>query len=151
MLGDLVTLEYSITWLSCAFVSRIEKRWLACRVLFKVVYLLVCRMLRLIVLIRSDLAKDAELWCCGMRTRCGSRPTGYGTSRRPGLVAVLARLFPRRRWAEVSPMTPATLLAWHRKPAAGKYDMSKRRKPGRLPTSQGIARLVVPLARENPL
>ena len=48
-------------------------------------------------------------------------------------------------------MTPATLLAWHRKLAGSKYDTSKRRKPGRPPTIPGIARLVVRLARENPL
>ena len=48
-------------------------------------------------------------------------------------------------------MTPATLLAWHRRLAAKKYDTSKRRKPGRPPTSPGIACLVVRLARENPL
>ena len=48
-------------------------------------------------------------------------------------------------------MTPETLLAWHRRLAAGKYDTSKRRRPGRPPTSPGIARLVVRLARENPL
>ena len=46
---------------------------------------------------------------------------------------------------------PATLLAWHRKLADGKYDTSKRRTPGRPPTALGIARLVVRLARENPL
>ena len=48
-------------------------------------------------------------------------------------------------------MTPATLLAWHRKPATAKYDTSKRRKPGRPPTMPGIARLVIRLAKENPL
>ena len=48
-------------------------------------------------------------------------------------------------------MTPATLLAWHRKLAGSKYDTSKPRKPGRPPTVPGIARLVVQLARENPL
>jgi hypothetical protein len=48
-------------------------------------------------------------------------------------------------------VTPETLLAWHRRLAAGKYDTSKRRRPGRPPTSPGIARLVVRLARENPL
>ena len=48
-------------------------------------------------------------------------------------------------------MTPATLLAWHRKLAAAKYDTSKRRKPGRPPTVPGIARLVIRLAKENPL
>ena len=45
-------------------------------------------------------------------------------------------------------MTPATLLAWHRKLAAAKYDTSKRRKPGRPPTVAGIARLVIRLAKE---
>ncbi len=48
-------------------------------------------------------------------------------------------------------MTPATLLAWHRRLAAKKYGTSKRRKPGRPPKVPGIARLVVRLARENPL
>jgi len=47
-------------------------------------------------------------------------------------------------------VTPATLLAWHRKLAARKYDTSSRRKPGRPPVVRSIARLVVRLARENP-
>jgi putative transposase len=65
--------------------------------------------------------------------------------------AALARLLPRRRWTGVFPVTPATLLAWHRKLAGSKYDTSRRRKPGRPPAVPGIARLVVRLARENPL
>jgi putative transposase len=48
-------------------------------------------------------------------------------------------------------VTPATLLAWHRRLAARKYGTSKRRKPGRPPATPGVARLVVRLARENPL
>jgi hypothetical protein len=48
-------------------------------------------------------------------------------------------------------VTPATLLAWHRKLAASKYDTSNRRKPGRPPTVPSIARLIVRLAKENPL
>jgi transposase len=65
--------------------------------------------------------------------------------------AALARLLPRRRWAEIVPVTPATLLAWHRRLAAGKYDTSNSRKPGRPPTVPGITRLAVRLAKENPL
>ena len=65
--------------------------------------------------------------------------------------AALARLIPRRRWTEIFPVTPATLLAWHRRLAASRYDMSNSRKPGRPPTVPGIARLVVRLAKENPL
>ena len=64
--------------------------------------------------------------------------------------AASARLLPRRRWTEIFPVTPATLLAWHRKLAAAKYDTSNRRKPGRPPTARSIARLVVRLATENP-
>ena len=48
-------------------------------------------------------------------------------------------------------MTPATLLAWHRRLAARKYDTSSRRRAGRPPTVRSIARIAVRLARENPL
>ena len=48
-------------------------------------------------------------------------------------------------------MTPAALLAWHRRLAARKYDTSKRRLPGRPATVRSIARLAVRLAHENPL
>jgi putative transposase len=92
-------------------------------------------------------------WCSGMRTRyCGGTPAGvrYEAADRAWFAA-LARLVPRSGWAQVFPVTPATLLAWHRRLAARKYDTSKRRKPGRPPTAPGIARLVVRLARENPL
>jgi hypothetical protein len=65
--------------------------------------------------------------------------------------AALARLLPRRRWTGIFRVTPATLLAWHRKLAGNKYDTSKGRKPGRPPAVPGIARLVVRVAKENPL
>jgi hypothetical protein len=48
-------------------------------------------------------------------------------------------------------VTPATLLAWHRKLAAKKYDPSRQRPPGRPPAVRSIARVVVRLATENPL
>ncbi|MGH3406785.1 MAG: helix-turn-helix domain-containing protein, partial [Streptosporangiaceae bacterium] len=64
---------------------------------------------------------------------------------------VLTRFIPRRRWAEIFPVTPATLLAWHRKLAARRYDTSRRHHPGRPPTVASIARLAVRLAHENPL
>ena len=91
--------------------------------------------------------------CSGTRTRCcAGTPAGCGTSRRDRVwFAALARLVPRRRWTDIFPVTPATLLAWHRKLAGNKYDTSKRRKPGRPPTVPSIARLVVRLAKENPL
>jgi hypothetical protein len=45
-------------------------------------------------------------------------------------LAVLSSLVPRRRWAEVFAVNPATLLAWHRKLIAGKYTTTPHR-PGR--------------------
>jgi len=65
--------------------------------------------------------------------------------------AALAPFIPRRRWARVFPVTPATLLAWHRRLAARKYDTSARRRPGRPPTVRSIAGVAIRLARENPL
>jgi putative transposase len=65
--------------------------------------------------------------------------------------AALAPFIPRRQWAGIFPVTPATLLAWHRRLVARKYDTSTRRRPGRPPTVRSIARIAVRLARENPL
>ena len=91
-------------------------------------------------------------WRSGTRTRCcAGTPAGSGTSRPTG------RGSPRWHGSYPAgagpdfPITPATLLAWHRRLAARKYDTSKRRKPGRPPTARSIARLVVRLAKENPL
>ena len=122
--------------------------------LLKIVYLLVRRVLGLAVLVfRGDRAKDAELLVLRHENAVLRRHAGrvrYEPADRVWFAA-LARLLPRRRWTEIFPVTPATLLAWHRKLAARKYDTSRRRKPGRPPTVPGIARLVVRLAKENPL
>jgi putative transposase len=127
---------------------------LAGRVLLTIVYLIVLRVLGLFVLVfRSDLAKDAELLALRHENAVLRRHAGrirYEPADRVWLAA-LAQLIPRGRWAGIFPVTPATLLAWHRKLAAGKYDTSRRRKPGRPPTVRSIARLVVRLAKENPL
>ena len=123
------------------------------RVIFTLVYLIVRSVLGLIVLFRRDLSKDAELLVLRHENTVLRRHVGrvrYEPVDRAWLAA-LAGLIPRRRWSEVFPVTPATLLVWHRKLAAKKYDTSKRRKPGRPPTVRSIARLAVRLARENPL
>jgi putative transposase len=128
--------------------------WLAGGVLLKIVYLLVRRLLGLAVLVfRKDLAKDAELLVLRHENAVLRRHAArirYEPADRVWLAA-LAGLLPRRRWTEIFPVTPATLLAWHRKLAERKYDTSGRRTPGRPPTVPGIARLVVRLAKENPL
>ena len=121
--------------------------------LLKIVYLLTCRVLGLAVLVfRGDLTKDAELLVLRHENAALRRHADrvrYEAADRAWFAA-LARLVPRRRWAEVFPVAPATLLAWHRRLAAKKNDTSKRRRPGRPLKVPGIARLVVRLARENP-
>ncbi len=95
--------------------------------LLKIVYLLVRRILGLAVLLfRRDMAKDAEL----LRhenaiLRRHADKVRYEPADRVWFAA-LARLLPRRRWTEIFP-TPATLLAWHRRLAARKYDTSNSR------------------------
>ncbi len=127
---------------------------MAGRVLLKIAYVLACRMLGLVVLLcRGDQTKDAELLVLRHENAVLRRHAGrvrYEPADRVWFTA-LARLMPRRRWIAVFPVTPATLLAWHRRLAAKKYDTTKRRKLGRPPTAPGIARFVVRLARENPL
>ena len=122
--------------------------------LLKIVYVLTCRILGLIVvLFRGDQAAAAEVLVLRHENAVLRRHAGrvrYEPADRAWLAA-LARIVPRRRWSEIFPVTPATLLAWHRRLTARKYDPSGRRKPGRPPTTPGIKRLVSRLARENPL
>ena len=116
---------------------------MAGRVLIKIVYQLARRILGLAVLVfRKDLAKDAELLVLRHENAVLRRHVGrvrYEPADRVWFTA-LARLLPRSRWAEIYPVTAATLLAWHRKLAAKKYDTSNRRRPGRPPTVRSIAR-----------
>jgi hypothetical protein len=122
-------------------------------VLLKIVYLLVCRLLSLAVLVfRGDRARDTELLVLRHENAVLRRHVDrvrYEPADRVWLAA-LARLIPRTHWSDVFPVTPETLLAWHRKLAAKKYDTSRQRAPGRPPTVRSIARLVVRLAKENP-
>lgn len=120
----------------------------------KITYLLMRWAFGLAVLMfRKDQAKNAELLVLRhenavLRRRTG--PVRYQPAGRAWFTA-LTGFIPRRRWTAVFPVTPATLLAWHRRLAARTYDTSKRRQPGRPATARSIARLAVRLAQENPL
>ena len=64
--------------------------------------------------------------------------------------AVRAKALGRKILAEVaSIVTPETLLAWHRKLIAQKYDGMAHRAPGRPRTAGEIEALVVRMAEEN--
>jgi hypothetical protein len=96
-------------------------------VLLQIAYVLTCRMLGLVVLLcRGDQAKDAELLVLRHENTVLRRHAGrvrYESADRVWSTA-LARLIPRRRWTEVFPVTPATLLAWHRN--AGREENTTR-------------------------
>ena len=47
-------------------------------------------------------------------------------------------------------MTPATLLAWHRRLVTRKWDYASRRGPGRPSTAAAVRKLVIRIATENP-
>jgi len=64
-------------------------------------------------------------------------------------LAVLSALVPRARWAEVFPVTPTTLLAWHRRLVARRYTPA-RRPPGRPSTSAAVKALILRMAADNP-
>jgi putative transposase len=47
-------------------------------------------------------------------------------------------------------VTPATLLAWHRRLVARKWNYTSRRRPGRPSTAAAIRKLVIRMATDNP-
>jgi putative transposase len=122
-------------------------------VIFSVAYLLVRRLLGcLMVLTRREVSKDAELWVLrheNMVLRRQVSRVRYQPADRLWLAA-LSRLIPRQRWGEVFAVTPATLLAWHRRLVARKWNYTSRRRPRRPSTAAAIRKLVIRMATDNP-
>src|SRR5579864_2337162 len=84
-----------------------------------------------------------------LREQLGERRVRLNDDQRRRLAAK-AKWLGRKLPAEVATIvTPETLLAWHRKLIAQKYDGSGKRKPGRPATPRTIESLVVRLAKEN--
>jgi putative transposase len=114
-------------------------------------YLSVRRVLEFMILLaRSDDAKEIELLALrhevAMLRRQVKRRSFDPADR--ALLAALSRLLPRSRWGAFS-VTPATLLAWHRRLVARRWTYPHRR-PGRPKRNEETTALVVRLARENP-
>jgi putative transposase len=122
-------------------------------VIISVVCLLVrCLLGCLMVLTRHQVSKDAGLLVLRHQNAVLRRQIGR-VRYEPGdrlWLAALSRLVPRRRRGEVFMVTPATLLAWHRRLAARKWDYTSRRRPGRPSTAAAIRKLVIRMAMDNP-
>src|ERR1700688_4600696 len=84
-----------------------------------------------------------------LREQLGERRVRLNDDQRRRL-ATKAKGLGRKLLAEVATIvTPETLLAWHRKLIAEKYDGSNKRSPGRPRTTGEVEALVVRMAEEN--
>ena len=110
--------------------------------MIEVVYLLArCLLGCLTVLARREVSKDAELLVLRHENAVLRRQIGR-VRYQPGdrlWLAALSRLVPRHRWGKMFAVTPATLLAWHRRLVAHKWDYASKRRPGRPSTAAAIA------------
>ena len=93
-----------------------------------------CLLGLLAVLFRSGLSKDAELLVLRhenqvLRRQLRGRLRWDDADR--VWLAALSRLVSRRHWPQVFPVTPGTILRWHRDLVARKQDYTSRRRPGR--------------------
>jgi transposase InsO family protein len=122
-------------------------------VIISVVYLLLrCLLGCLTVLARDEVTKNVELLVLRHENAVLRRQISR-VRYQPGdrlWLAALSRLLPRSQWGEVFMVTPATLLAWHRRLVARKWDYSSRRRPGRPSTAIAIRKLVIRMATDNP-
>jgi hypothetical protein len=119
--------------------------------LWAFVYLAVRHVLELLVLLaRSDDANEIELLALrhevAMLRRQVKRQTFAPADR--AFLAVLSRVLPRARWGAFV-VTPATLLARHRRMVARRWTYPHRR-PGRPRVDEDTTALVVRLGTENP-
>ena len=131
-----------------------ERGWDHLGVLLSIVYRLVrCLFGLLAVLVRSDLSKDAELLVLRHENQVLRRQLSgrlrWEHADRLWLTA-LSPLVNRRRWPQIFPVTPATILRWHRDLVARKWDYTDRRRPGRPSTGPSVKTLIIRMARENP-
>jgi len=84
-----------------------------------------------------------------LREQLGERRLRFTDDQRRRLAAK-AKELGRKLLREIATIvTPETLLAWHRKLIAQKYDGSAKRGPGRPRTADEIETLVVRMAEEN--
>jgi transposase InsO family protein len=84
-----------------------------------------------------------------LREQIGNRRMRFTDDQRRRLAAKAKKLGRRALEQVATIVTPETLLAWHRRLIAKKYDVSAYRNPGRPKTVAEISDLVVRMAEEN--
>ena len=83
-----------------------------------------------------------------LKEQLGKRPRLNDDQRRR-LAAKAQKVGPERLKSFASIVTPRTLLQWHQRLIARKYDGSSKRAPGRPRTGRDIRELIVRMATEN--
>jgi transposase-like protein len=83
-----------------------------------------------------------------LREQLGRRPR-FKDDQRRRLAAKAKRIGRDQLQRFASIVTPQTLLDWHRRLIARKYDGSSTRSPGRPSTTAEVRELILTLAREN--
>src|SRR5690606_36623391 len=123
--------------------------WDHLEVLLSLIYRLLRCLLGLLMVLRgSDLSKEVEFLVLRhenqvLRRQVRGRPQWDHVDRL--WLAALSRLVHRRRWAEIFPVTPATVLRWHRGLVARKWSYTDRRRPGRTRWSAlGLVEALIP-------
>jgi len=84
-----------------------------------------------------------------LREQIGNRRMRFSDGQRRWLAARAKKIGWRPLNEVATIVTPETLLAWHRKLIAKRYDGSANRGPGRPRTASEIAALVTRMANEN--
>jgi transposase len=122
-------------------------------VLLTLVYMITRLVLAVVtVVVRREVSKDVDLLVLRHENavlRRHVKRVRYRPVDRIWLSA-LARLIPRRCWAQVFGVTPETLLRWHRRLVAWRWTYPRSAAPGRPSTQVSVTRLVVVMARHNP-
>jgi putative transposase len=136
------------------FAREVRAAWQDRVVILSLMYVIVRQVLAVpVLLVRRDVSKEVELLVLRHENavlRRGVSRIRYEPADRLWFAA-LARLLPRSRWGPVFPVTPATVLRWHRHLVARHWDYSRRRRQGRPPTAASVRRLVLRMAADNPL
>jgi putative transposase len=126
--------------------------WLACAVLIGIAYRLGRKVLGVLATVaRSDGALLAEVLALRHENAVLRRQVArvrYEPADRAWFAALSAPV-PCARWAEVFPVTPTTLLSWHRRLIARKYTPA-RGPPGRPSARPAVRALILRMAGDNP-
>ncbi len=98
---------------------------------------------------RSDRANELEILRHQLKVLRRTRPRPRWNSIDRALLAALATILPRERWASLL-VSPRTLLRWHGELVKRKWTYGRSGKQGRPPIDEDTKELILRMARENP-